>query len=92
MMREELLAKALTARRAVMALCHAVEKEAAPQGMTAAFAADAIALRDQLIAELMQALGDICHTNGDSPDLEELIAKGRHVLDNVRDALPKAGE
>jgi hypothetical protein len=92
MMRDDLMSKALVARRAVMALCSAVEQQATHASPQAAYAAEQNAVRDQFIAELMRALGDICHTNGDSPDLEELIAKGRHVLDNVRDALPKAGE
>lgn len=91
-MAEDLLGKALRARRSVMELCQAIERQDLQQASLGPSAGDQIALRDQLIADLMRALGDICHANGDSPDLEELLAKGRHVLDNVRDALPKAGE
>jgi hypothetical protein len=55
--------------------------------------ADQIAVRDQLITDLMEALGNICHAaECDEVDLDDLIAKGRHVLDNVRNHLPKSGE
>lgn len=91
-MRNDLMGKALAARRAVMALCSAVEQQAIDQeaALGIASAADAIALRDQLIADLMQALGLILQAE---PTMrEEAITEARHTLDNVRDALPKAGE
>lgn len=92
MMGDDLSQKALQARRAVMALCQAVERQELKKASHGPSAGDAIAVRDQLIEDLIEVLGDICHANGSSPDLDELLAKARHVLDNVRDALPKAGE
>jgi hypothetical protein len=55
--------------------------------------ADQLAVREQLITDLMQALGDICHAaEVEEVDLADLIAKGRHVLDNVRNHLPGPSE
>lgn len=91
-MPQDLMAKALAARRAVMDLCTAVEANGRHGGPQRASVDDRIAVRDQLIHDLIEALAEICAYTGDLPDFEEALAKGRHVLDNVRDAMPKAGE
>lgn len=95
-MPQDLMGKALAARRAVMDLCQAVEQNGRHGSPQTTSVDDRIAVRDQLIHDLMEALGDavsaLTTPYRDDMDLAEVAAKGRHVLDNVRDAMPKAGE
>ena len=69
--------------------CEMLRALAAERVTTTTPWADQLAVRDQMITDLMEALSRVVRGQEQGQELEEVLAEARHTLDNVRDARPK---